>query len=390
MLSTTALVLGTVAALLLVYVYAGYPAVLGIAARRLGKSHETGDAIPSVCIVVAAYQEAAVIADKLANFDSLDYPADKLQMVVVSDESTDGTDEIVSAHDNNRITLLRQVPRAGKASALGLALPQITSDIIVFTDANVIFDASAIRQLVRHFADPAVGAVTGVVHLIDEKTGYAESEGAYYRYERFLQQNESTLCSVVGVDGALYAARRELVQAPSSETILDDFVISMNIACQGHRIIYDDTAQAWEDAAPGLTDEFRRKTRVATGAFQSLVKGWGVPGLATPRLLFCYLSHKVLRWAGPILLMIVFGANAVLAPYSGFWLLLFTLQCAFYALAIAGLLKPELRSKTAIAIPLYFVLMNAAFAYGLYRFLFVRSSGQWRPTQRTQIKQKGQ
>lgn len=386
MLNTIAIALGTLAALALVYLYAGYPLLLKLATDRCGKDHTTNDNLPTVCIIVAAYQEATVIADKLQNFDALDYPAEKLSLIVVSDESTDGTDEIVTAHGSSRITLLRQSPRAGKASALGIALPVATAEILVFTDANVIFDHQAIRQLVRHFADPQVGAVTGVVHLIDEKTGYAESEGAYYRYERFIQQAESRLGSVVGVDGALYAARREWVKAPPADAILDDFVISMEIAKTGKRIIYDDSAQALEDAAPGLDDEFRRKTRVATGAFQSLAKGWGVPGPATPSLLFCYLSHKVLRWFGAVLLLIVFITNAVLAPSAWPWAMLFVLQCAFYALALGGLRWPASRSNTAVAIPFYFVLMNAAFGYGLYRYLFVGGSGPWRPTARTRLK----
>ena len=297
----------------LAYVYIGYPIILWALARTSGRDHLAGTALPDVTILVAAHQEAVVIRDKLENFIAIDYPAERLRMLIVSDGSTDGTDETIEAYDCPRIQLLRQEPRQGKAAALGLGLESVDAGVVVFTDANVMFEPNAVARLVRHFEDPAVGAVTGTVELADRKLGYSESEGAYYRYERFLQITESRYASVVGVDSALYAARRELVEAPPSTAILDDFVLSMEIAARGHRIIYKPGATAYEDGAPALADEFRRKTRVAIGAFQSMASGWGVPGVRTPRLLFCYLSHKVLRWVGPVFLVALLAANAIAA-----------------------------------------------------------------------------
>jgi poly-beta-1,6-N-acetyl-D-glucosamine synthase len=377
-------ILFLVSAAALFYVYFGYPIILGLLARMAGSQHRQTERLPTVTIVTAAYQEAVVIGEKLANFEDIDYPADKLDCLIVSDECTDGTDEIVADFASPRVRLLRQVPRAGKASALNLALKHVSSEIIVFTDANVMFHANAVRSLVRHFEDDQVGAVTGVVYLVDKKVGYAESDGAYYKYERYLQLSESHYWSVVGVDGALYAARRELVKPPPPQAILDDFVISMEIAKQGKRIVYDAEATALEDAAPGLSDEFRRKTRVAIGAFQSLRHGWGVPGLSLPRLAFCYFSHKVLRWLGPWALLGCFVSCVALAQHDPLWLPLAVAQAAFYLSALAGLCFPVLRPFRIVSIPMYFVLMNTAFAVGAVRS-FTGSSGRWKPTARTKL-----
>ena len=369
----------------LAYTFVGYPIVLGALARALRREAQQGDELPTVTIIMAAHQEAAVIRDKVENFAVLDYPHERLSMLIVSDGSTDGTDEIVREHAGDRVTLIRQESRAGKASALNLALQHVDTELLVFTDANVLFDAAAIRKLVRHFTNPDVGAVTGVVQLVDTKTGYAESEGAYYRYERFLQQAESDLHSVIGVDGALYAARRELVKAPPATAILDDFVISMEIAKTGKRIIYDRQALAIEDAAPTVADEFRRKVRVATGAFQSLLHGWGVPRPNAVKLSFCYWSHKVLRWLAPVFLLVAFVSNAAIATTSDPLTSLFVLQCLFYVLAVIGLLAPSTRGARSFAIPMYFTMMNAAFAVGLYRFLAHGTGGSWTPNARSRI-----
>ena len=370
---------------LVAFVYFGYPLVIGALAKLSGRSHLTGDALPTVTIVVAAYQEASVIRAKLENFHAIDYPEDHLSMVVVSDGSTDGTDEIVGEFASDRLCLIRQEPRGGKAAALGLALDIVDSEVVVFTDANVLFDPSAVRRLVRHFEDPAVGVVTGTVNLVDAKVGYAESEGAYFRYERFLQASESRWWSVVGVDGALYAARRALVSAPPPDAILDDFVISMSVATAGYRIIYEPTATAIEDGAPGLHDEFRRKTRTSAGAFQCVRNRWAIPGPRTPALLFCYCAHKLLRWLTPWLLLVILTTNAALLPAGGIWPALLGAHLLFYLVAVVGLAVPPARRLAVVSIPMYFCLMNASVAYGSIRALKGGTSVHWTPTPRTDI-----
>ena len=354
-------------------------------ARVWGRPWRTGDGLPTVTIVVAAHQEVEVIGDKLGNFLDLDYPEDRLDMVVVSDESTDGTDTVIEKFDSSRVTLLRQVPRQGKSAALGLALGQVDSDVVVFTDANVLFDAQAVRYLVRPFTDPDVSLVTGTVRLVDRKVGYAQSEGAYYRYEHFLQREEARFWSVVGADGALYAARRERIAPPPPNAVIDDFVLSLETVKRGGRIVYEPDAEAFEDAAASIGEEFRRKMRVAVGAFQSIRNGWGVPSLAAPRLLFCYLIHKVLRWLAPWMLLVLLVSNAILAVGSLTWQALLAGQLMFYAAAMAGLVWPSFRSLRPVAVPMYFLLMNAAFAAGFLLAVAGRGNVRWKPTSRTRL-----
>lgn len=370
---------------LLIYTYAGYPCLLWVLARVWGRPWSAGDAEPEVTIVVAAHQEAAVMEAKLANFLAIDYPQERLRLVVVSDASTDGTDEMVMHFPCPRVALIRQEPRQGKPAAIGLALKRVDSPIVVFTDANVLFEPPAVRHLVRAFADADVKLVTGVVHLVDRRQGFAESEGAYYRYERFIQRHESAFWSVVGVDGALYAARRESIQPPPPNAVIDDFVLSMEAVKHGGRIVFEPDAEAFEDAAASLGEEFRRKTRVATGAFQSIRNGWGTPGPRTPRLLFAYVSHKLLRWLAPWLLLALLASNLWLVSGSLAWQAILGGQLLFYALALAGLLVPPVRSLRASAVPMYFLLMNAAFGRGLLLALAGRDDVKWKPTERTQL-----
>lgn len=371
---------------LLSYTYVGYPCLLWLLARAWGRSWVSLDAVPGVTIVVAAHQEAQVIREKLVNFLEIDYPQDRLSLLVVSDASTDGTDEIIKDFPCPRVTLIRQEPRQGKPAALGLALEHVDSEIVVFTDANVMFEPPAVRRLVRPFADADVKLVTGVVHLVDRRVGFAESEGVYYRYERFIQRHESTFWSVVGVDGALYAARRESIRPPPPNAVIDDFVLSMEAVKGGGRIVFEPDAEAFEDAAASLREEFRRKTRVATGAFQSIRNGWGIPGLRSSRLLFSYVSHKLLRWLAPWLLLVLFASNLWLASGSVAWQVILGGQLLFYSMGLAGLLLPPMRPLQAFAVPMYFLLMNAAFARGFLLAVAGRDNVKWKPTARTQLK----
>ena len=373
----------------LVYVYFGYPLLISVLSR-LSRPHTRDESYrPSVCILVAAYEEAAVIRQKMDNFRQIQYPEDLLRIVVVSDGSTDGTDDIVREFSDPRITLLRQEPRAGKSSALAMGLEQIFDDVVVLTDANTMFDPQAVTHLVTNLADPSVGVVTGEVRLVDDKPGYTESEGAYYKYEMHLQACESRFWSVMGVDGALYATRRELIEAPDPATILDDFTISMEIAKRGHRIVFEPRALAYEDAPPHMDDEFKRKTRTAAGAFQSLHQGWGVPR-HNARLILPYVSHKLLRWLSPCFMLLSLVSNiALVATADGtgqlpnIWITLLASQSAFYLAAAAGLLLPVMRSLKFVSVPMYLVLMNAAMANGLLRFLRGQSSVRWNRTKRS-------
>jgi cellulose synthase/poly-beta-1,6-N-acetylglucosamine synthase-like glycosyltransferase len=262
---------------------------------------------------------------------------------------------------------------------------------VVFSDANTMYALDAIRRLVRHFADPSIGAVTGDVRLIDNTAGFGESEGLYYKYERHIQLMESRVNSVIGVDGAMYAIRRELFQSPSNNIILDDFVISMSVAHRGFRVIYEPEAIATEVATPNIKQEYRRKVRMIAGGFQALKQREGLPRWNQFTLWFEYVSHKLLRWLAPFFLIGLFISNLLLFLKP---LLLYkaglSAQIIFYILAILGWLKiPILSGKwrkvsnnVIFAVPSYFCILNAAAFVGFLKGMLNKQQVTWRKADR--------
>lgn len=369
-------------AALLAWTYVLYPLVVTALARlRPRPTRSDARPEPTVSLVIPAYNEAAVIAAKIENSLALDYPAEKLEVIVASDGSDDETDASARRFHGKRLRVLAIRPRSGKPTAIDRGVRQSTGEIVLLCDANTLLRKNALRRLVRHFADPVVGAVTGDVRLVDRKHGYGESEGAYYRYERHLQTCESALGSAIGVDGGMYAVRRGAFKPPAPDTILDDFVISMEIAKRGYRIIFEPEAIAEEDAAPDEEQEFRRKTRVAAGAWQCLKRGAGIPTLRTPGLFAMFVSHKLLRWLSPVFLAAMVAASAALAErplYMG----LLGLQAAFCGLAAAGALARR-RAGAALALPYYFCFVHLAAAVGLVKGVFGLQSVRWKKVDRT-------
>lgn len=384
-----------VAALLLVHTYLLYPLTLftleGVAqvARnvrllRTGQGERRpslpDEALPRVSLVVAAYNEAACIGEKLRNSLALDYPAERLEVLVGSDGSTDGTEELVRQCTDRRVRLWAG-PRGGKVSVLNHCIPQAQGDIVVLTDANTQLDPQALRWLVRHFQDPEVGAVCGQLRLYNPtRADYEES--AYWAYESLLKLYEGKHGVVMGANGALYAIRRQLFTALPPDTIVDDFVIPLRLLEQGYKVIYEPLALAREETTEDYGREFGRRARIAAGNFQSLRL---VPGLLSPRAglaAFAFWSHKLLRWCAPALMALALVANLFLLG-SGLYRLTLALQLLFYALAYAGragLLRGPARRVASAA--WYFVAMNAAIAVGFWRFLRHAQSAAWERTAR--------
>ena len=302
---------------MLVYIYFGFPACLWLLRNRkkegpIGKS----DQLPSITFVVAALNEEAVLEQKLENCLTLDYPQEKLKFIFVSDGSTDRTNEILSGWGHPQFERVLLSPRGGKTRALKAAFPLCQGELIVLSDANSYYESSSLRRLARHFRDCKVGVVTGDVRIRPAPGQFGSGEGAYYRYERWLQKSESDFWSCVGVDGGMYAIRRMLVVPPSDEIILDDFVISMNAARQGYRIVYDPEAIASEDPTPSDAEEFRRKVRIIAGGFQALFRNEGIPRWSDRRLMWLYISHKLLRWLAPVFLIVLLASSLALAGAS--------------------------------------------------------------------------
>lgn len=381
-----------IALLVVGYTYAGYGVLLyGLVRlrRALGRAAPVPAAgfEPDVTIVVPAFNEADCIGAKLANCRELDYPRDKLAVVVVNDGSTDETAAI--ARRFKEVVVLDRPVRAGKAAAINHAMERVTSPIVVMSDANALVNRDALREMVRHYADPRVGAVAGEKRIRRRGGNAAVGEGLYWRYESWLKQLDSELSTVVGADGGLLSCRRDLFAPLAQDAILDDFELSLGIAIRGYRVVYEPRAYAIEDASASIRDELRRRIRIAAGGWQSMLR---LRALLRPwrhaTLFFQYLSHRVLRWSVvPPLLLLLVPANVALAigggAAAGLYRALLLAQAGFYGLALAGYLRDRRGDRlAALHAPYYFVVANCAVVWGFGRFLAGRQAVTWERVRR--------
>ncbi|MCE9671388.1 glycosyltransferase family 2 protein [Myxococcus stipitatus] len=384
------------AALLLAHTYFLYPLSLfaldGVAqvARNVrgmrggGEGRRSGHAQvarPPVSLVVAAYNEASCIEQKLENSLALAYPADRFEVLIGSDGSSDGTDEKVRACPDARVRL-SPAPRAGKTTVLNRCIPVAKGDIVVLSDANTMIEPDAIEKLVRHFEDPEVGAVCGKLRLYNPtKQDYEES--AYWSYESLIKLYEGRRGAVVGANGGLYAIRRMLFTQLPPSTIVDDFVIPLRILEKGYKVVYEEEAVAHEETTEDYDKEFGRRARIAAGNFQSLRM---VPGLLLPTAgfpAFAFWSHKLLRWCAPALMGLALVSNVFLLD-SVFYRFTLLGQALFYALAYLGKVGALKRgtAKRAASVAYYFVTMNLAIVVGFWRFLRNSQRAAWDRTAR--------
>ena len=348
----------------LVYTFLGYPLLIGLLARRMPHPVRKAEITPRVTLLIPAYNEAAVIARKIENSLSLDYPAHLLEVVVVTDGSVDETVDIVSSFAPRGVCLYHQPQRRGKAAAINRVMPLLSGEVIVFTDANTVIDPWALRALVPNFADPAVGGVTG------EKRVSGGGEGLYWRYESFLKRCDSTVSSVMGAAGEFFAIRRELFQPTEEDSVIEDFVTSLRLVGSGWRVVYESEAVAREEASPSLAGDWRRRTRIAAGGFQAIVRLRDLLSPARGLVAWQYLSHRVLRWAvTPFLLPPIYGLNLLLLGLP-FYRLIFVAQTAFYAAALLGYGLTRLgRRHGPWHAVFYFCLANAAALAGFWRYI---------------------
>jgi biofilm PGA synthesis N-glycosyltransferase PgaC len=376
------------------YTFAGYGILLYLLIRikRIFKGKRLApvvvdDFLPECTLVVAAYNEEQFISEKINNTLNLKYPAGKLNIFFITDGSTDTTPELISRHP--QVRLLHQPERAGKIAAVHRAMTYVDSGIVVFTDANTLLNPDAIKLICRHYSDETVGAVAGEkrVHIADSADASSAGEGFYWKYESALKKWDSELYSVVGAAGELFSVRRSLYRDVHDEAILDDFMISMEIALKGYRIVYEPEAYAIETASENVTEELKRKVRIAAGGIQSILwlsQLFNV--FKYPLLSFQYISHRVLRWTiTPFLLLLVFIMNGFLAFKAGeiVYSLIFIAQIFFYSLAILGFImeKRHIRVK-ALFVPYYFCIMNYAVVMGIIRFINKNQSSAWEKAKR--------
>lgn len=349
------------------YSYLGYPASLYLRSRWRPRPVRRAPIIPSVSIIVAVHNEAKYLPKKLQSLSALDYPTGAFEIIVVSDGSTDGTNQVLRACANPRLKFLILDQRQGKAAALNQAMQLAEGEIAVFTDARQLVDRQAVKFLVANFADPAVGCVSGELMLGDP--GGPQSEdgvGLYWRLEKLIRRWESESGSVVGATGALYAARRELLAPLPPDTLLDDVYQPMQIARRGARVIFEPRARAWDGLASSA-QEFRRKVRTLTGNYQLLQLAPWVLTKENP-LRFEFISHKLFRLLVPFALLALLVASLLLS--APFYRMAAAAQMLFYGLAALQLGNPRggvltRASQAARA----FVLLNAAAAVALYYFV---------------------
>ncbi|MCO5935155.1 glycosyltransferase family 2 protein [Mucilaginibacter sp. RB4R14] len=343
--------------------------------------------LPTCTLVVAAYNEEHFISQKIANSLQLNYPEGKLKFVFVTDGSSDRTAGIICKHP--QIQLLHRPERAGKIAAVHRAMEYVDTEVVVFTDANTFLNTEAITRICRHYSDKTVGAVAGEkrVQINESADASAAGEGFYWKYESALKKWDSELYSVVGAAGELFSVRRNLYQDVPADTVLDDFMISMLIANQGYRIIYEPEAYALENASENVAEELKRKIRIAAGGIQSILRLQSLLlPFKFPVLSFQYVSHRVLRWTvTPFFLILAFITNFATAfAGDGFiYNLLFAGQVVFYLLALLGYImeKRHIRIK-ALFIPYYFCVMNYAVLAGIIRYFTKKQSSVWEKAQR--------
>jgi cellulose synthase/poly-beta-1,6-N-acetylglucosamine synthase-like glycosyltransferase len=355
---------------LVVYTYIGYAILLWLQVRLRRRPIQQSPIVPCVTIIIAARNEEANLSAKLENLRQLDYPQDRLQIVIASDGSTDRTASILREHaDQICAVILDQ--SGGKACALNDAVQHATGEILVFLDVRQRVDTNAISELVCCFADATVGAVSGELLLeYSSSASASDALGIYWKIEKTVRKLESASGSVVGVTGAIYAIRRELYTEMPAGIILDDVFIPMQVARAGLRVLFQPTAIARDKIFDEKGKEFSRKVRTLTGNYQLLRLAPWLISPANP-LLFRFLSHKLLRLTVPLLLflMLLFSASS-----SGFFYRsVFWLQILFYALAALGALRPSTRKFKPIAIANTFVLLNFAATLAFYNFVARRN-----------------
>ncbi len=379
---------------IVLYTYLGYGMILffliklkNIFSKKKNTPSQSEEELPDVTIVVAAFNEADFIEEKIKNCLEFDYPQQKLHLLFVTDGSDDDTPEIIKRYP--KVVLLHQPERRGKIAATNRALGFVKTPIVVFTDANTFVNREAIKKMVRHYRDEKTGVVAGEKRIAmkekDDATG--AGEGIYWKYESTLKKWDAELYSAVGAAGELFSIRTVLFEPVPADTIVEDFVMTLTIARKGYRIAYEPESYALEGPSASVSEELKRKIRIAAGGMQAVVR---LSALLNPfrygLLSFQYLSHRVLRWTlAPLALPLLFFSNLFLVYLNGntFLHFFFLAQCGFYLLAMIGFLLEQQKIKLkAFFVPYYFFIMNYAVYAGFFRAIKGKQTVIWEKAKR--------
>ena len=376
--------------LLVAHTYLLYPAILFVAYgmaqlrrdcrylargadRRCHELHD--DELPAVSLIIPAHNEEAALPAKLVNLVELDYPADRLEVIFVSDGSSDRTNEILKGAEQPRLRLVELPWHGGKSSALNHGVDAASHEIIVFSDASTLFAPDALRKLVRHFCNPHVGVACGTLGF-QGNAEFQRTEGLYWRYEKTLRVMESRLGATLTASGAIYALRRAAWRPLTPEVMIDDFVVPFCARGLGYRVVFDPEAGATDTAEESVAHEFARRVRLAVGSFRALGQ------LARVRLdaftSLAFFSHKLLRWVLPFVMMTLLVSSAALWDRPFYWAAL-SVQLLFYAWAAAGYFFRDRMAPLRYGLIGYFLLaINLAFLVGFVRFLSGRQEVKWK------------
>lgn len=383
-----------VALAVLFYTYVGYGVLLLLLNAFRKKRPPFPHFTPPLTLVIPAYNEADCIEQKIENSLSLAYPPGNLFIVVVTDGSTDGTPQIVQRY--GQIALMHLPQRRGKTAALNRAMQGAQTPYVVFTDANTLLSKNSLLDMMRHYADPATGGVSGEKRVANGSASpVGWGEGLYWQYESALKKASADFYTVVGAAGELFSVRTELFKPVPEDTILDDFAASVAVCTQGYRVAYEAAAVAAEPPSLNAAEERKRKVRISAGCFQALVRykhllnPW-----RNPRLAFQAFSHRVLRWvACPLALPLLLFCSGWLWAHNGglFYTVAFFAQCLFYALAAGGrLVANKNAAGLLLLLPYYFVFMNACVYAGFVRFVQKRQSVLWEKAVRRPLKKNAE
>jgi poly-beta-1,6-N-acetyl-D-glucosamine synthase len=367
---------------IVLYTYGIYPIVVFVLSKLKRQTRiDTIQAdLPTVSVVISIYNEENVLPEKIKNISILDYPIDKIEFIFGSDGSTDSTDDILSGINLSNVKIEKFSMRSGKANVLNRLLHAAKGEIIVFSDANTIYEPAAIKKLVEHFRDQTVGGVCGELRLQINKNSVGEiGETSYWQYESILKRLESQYNTLLGATGGVYAIRKFLFKPlPISKAIVDDFLIPMEVVRRGFRILYEPEAIAYEDSTGTVIGEFRRKVRIGASNFN------GIPefiDLLNPKygfIAFGLWSHKIIRWFAPFFLLTILILSLILAFRYEFYNWLFYIQVVFMMMGLIGFLFEK--KKTGLGIlgfPYYFIAMNLALLIGFFKSISGRQRATW-------------
>ena len=372
---------------LIIYNYFLYPIAIWLIAEMRGQEEPLpglpDDKLPSVSIIVAAYNEEKVMRRKVENSLQLNYPAELMQVIVVSDGSDDETHAIVESFDDPRVLAMHEPERRGKSAAINRAAAQATGDIVVLSDANNDYGDDAIRELVKHFSADSTGAVSGAKCIYgSEGRESATGDGLFWKYETIIKKAQTKLGSITAADGEMIAIRRELLRPIDPRNINDDAAITLDVIKQGYRVLYEGGAISMEEASINLIDDFYVKVRMTAGGYQTLANEFRM--FFPPRSWFAvtFISHKILRWLVPIFLILILLSNLFLLDQP-FYQVFLALQVLFYLFAFIGWRMRKSESvPTVFYVPMYFCFMNLALFFGLRSYITRTQGVNWRKAAR--------